>query len=158
MIRLHHTLIAMLAAVVMATPGVAAAQQPKKSDPGSAAAAGNIADFFSKVGDQIFEECIYELSQEQLEVQQALIEAYVQQGAPSALARKLAVKQIRPPKLSQECEQIRGLPRAKTPSPPSDVALAPAPAPTPTPAPAKKPEPESLPWAAKQTTPPGAKQ
>ena len=81
------------------------AQHPKKTDGGSAAAAAKIADIFSQVGDQIYEDCIFELSQEQLDVQQALIQAYIQQGAAGALARQLAVKQIQPPKLSAECEQ-----------------------------------------------------
>jgi hypothetical protein len=59
------------------------------------------------VGDQIYEDCIFELSEEQLEVQHALIEAYIKQGADHVLARQLAVKQIQPPKLSEECEQIK---------------------------------------------------
>lgn len=66
-----------------------------------------MADFFRQVGDQIYEDCIFELSQEQLEIQQALIQAYIKQGAPSALARQLAVKQIRPPRLSDKCAQIK---------------------------------------------------
>ena len=78
----------------------------------SAAAAAKIADIFSQVGDQIYEDCIFELSQEQLDVQQALIQAYIQQGADGALARQLAVKQIQPPKLSSECEQVRRQPQA----------------------------------------------
>ena len=88
------------------------AQQAKKTDGGSAAAAAKIADIFSQVGDQIYEDCIFELSQEQLDVQQALIQAYIQQGADGALARQLAVKQIQPPKLSAECEQVRRQPQA----------------------------------------------
>ena len=56
-----------------------------------------IADIFSQVGDQIYEDCIFELSQEQIDVQQALIQAYIEQGASSAVARQLAVKQIQPP-------------------------------------------------------------
>jgi hypothetical protein len=84
-----------------------AAQQPKTPNAGSAAAASEMADFFRQVGDQIYEDCIFELSQEQLEVQHALIQAYIKQGAPSSLARQLAVKQIRPPKLSEKCAQIK---------------------------------------------------
>ncbi len=89
-----------------------AAQQTKSTGGGAPPlAAHQIADFFGKVGDQIYEDCIFELSEEQIEVQQALIVAYAQQGASAAQARKLAVKQIRPPKLSPDCERIRGLPR-----------------------------------------------
>jgi hypothetical protein len=89
---------------------------------GSAKAAGDIANFFRQVGDQIYQHCIFELSQEQLEVQQALIEAYVKQGASSALARQLAVKQIHPPKLSDECERLKAL---RKPAPPAVAALPP---------------------------------
>ena len=87
------------------------AQQPKAPtktpstkapSKGAATAAGNMADIFSQVGDQIYEDCIFELSEEQLEVQHALIQAYIKQGATSALARQLAVKQIQPPKLSDK--------------------------------------------------------
>ena len=93
------------------------AQQAKKTAGGSAEAAAKIADIFSQVGDQIYEDCIFELSQEQLDVQQALIQAYIQQGADGALARQLAVKQIQPPKLSSECEQVRRQPQAAPASP-----------------------------------------
>lgn len=126
-----------------------AVQQPvakqapgKKISPDSAAAAAEIADFFNKVGDRIYEDCIFDLSQEQLEVQHALIEAYVKQGATNAQARKLAVKQIRPPKLSPRCEQIRTLPKSALPSP------GPLAAPVP-PQVAKKPPAagETLPWS-----------
>lgn len=102
------------------------AQQAPASGPPSpaaAAAAGQIADFFSEVGDQIYEDCIFELSQEQIEIQQALIVAYIKAGASSAAARRLAVKQIHPPKLSAKCEQIRHLPRNTIPA-----AVAPPPA------------------------------
>jgi len=94
-----------------------AAQQAKPTVPGPANAAGEIADFFLKVGDQIYEDCIFELSQEQVEVQQALIEAYIKQGASHSLARQLAVKQIHPPKLPEECEQIKSLSKPPRPSP-----------------------------------------
>lgn len=105
--RLRKSLFAWVATLVLLPSGYSVAQQSKTPTAGSATAAGNIADFFSQVGDQIYEDCIFELSQEQLEVQQALIEAYIKQGASSSLARQLAVKQIRPPKLSDRCEQIR---------------------------------------------------
>jgi hypothetical protein len=106
--RLMTALRAAAAALLMLPATTCRAEQPKAAPaPGSAAAAGEIADFFQKVGDQIYEFCIFELSQEQLEVQQALIEAYVKQGATSAQARQLAVKQIHPPKLSDACKQIK---------------------------------------------------
>ncbi|KWT69389.1 hypothetical protein APY04_1472 [Hyphomicrobium sulfonivorans] len=79
--------------------------------PPPSAAASQLADIFSQVGDEIYEECIFELSPEQLEVQHQLISAYIEQGAPSALARQLAVKQITPPQLTSRCQQIRSLPR-----------------------------------------------
>jgi hypothetical protein len=97
--------------------GYGLSQQPKAPAGPSAAAAGDIADFFRQVGDQIYEDCIFELSQEQLEVQQELIRAYVKQGAADALARQLAVKQIRPPKLSRKCERIRSLSKDASPLP-----------------------------------------
>ncbi len=64
------------------------------------------------MGDQIYEDCIFELSPEQVEVQHALVTAYIENGASSALARQLAVKQIQPPELSKECEQLRRKPQA----------------------------------------------
>jgi hypothetical protein len=105
--RLRKSLFAAVAAFVLLPSGYGQAEQPKTPNPGAAAAAGDIADFFRQVGDQIYEDCIFELSQEQLEVQQALIAAYIKQGASSFLARQLAVKQIRPPKLSDKCQQIK---------------------------------------------------
>ena len=110
--RFRKALFASVATLVLLPSGHSLAQQPKTPAAGSAAAAGDIADFFSEVGDQIYEDCIFELSQEQVEVQQALIAAYIKQGASSSLARRLAVKQIHPPKLSEKCEQIRRLPKA----------------------------------------------
>jgi hypothetical protein len=104
--------------------GATAHAQPTKTNADPAAAAGQIADFFSKVGDEIYEDCIFELSPEQIEVQQALIRAYVAKGASSIVARRLAVQQIHPPKLSDRCEQIRRLPKVITPdvlSPPPDT-------------------------------------
>jgi hypothetical protein len=118
-----------VASLVLLPSSHGVAQQPASPPAGSAAAAGDIADFFTKVGDQIYEDCIFELSQEQLEVQQALIEAYIKQGAPSAIARQFAVKQIRPPKLSPKCEQIKNLskrqPEAQA-APPPPAAKKPA--------------------------------
>ena len=85
----------------------------KTATPAPSTAAADIADFFSQVGNRIYEHCIFELSQEQLEVQQALIEAYIKQGATNALARQLAIKQIQPPELSDECKQLKD--QAKVP-------------------------------------------
>lgn len=107
-----------VAGLVLCGAGSGQAQQPASAvapSPAAAAAAGQIADFFSEVGDQIYEDCIFELSQEQIEVQQALIVAYVKAGASAVAARRLAVKQIQPPKLSAKCEQIRHLPRPTAP-------------------------------------------
>lgn len=122
--RLRNWLLAS-ATVVLLPAGHALAEQPKAPAAGSAAAASDIAEFFGQVGDQIYEEdCIFELSQEQVEVQQALISAYIKQGAESSLARQLAVKQIRPPTLSDECKQIRGQPKA---APAAEAATPPVP-------------------------------
>jgi len=119
--RFRKSLRAALATLLLLPAGYSLAQQPKTPAAGSATAAGDIANFFMQVGDQIYEFCIFELSQEQLEVQQALIEAYIKQGASSSLARQLAVKQIHPPKLSEECKQIKNLSKGV----PSVVAAAP---------------------------------
>ena len=107
------------------------AQQTKSSNPNPAAAASDIADFFSQVGDRIYEDCIFELSQEQLEVQQALVEAYVKHGATNAVARQFAATQIQPPQLSDKCEQIKWAPRPPVAVSPPQIA--------------KKPKLESLP-------------
>jgi hypothetical protein len=121
-------LIVMLACFQIFSSDFSLAQQAighsPQSPPGAAAAAaGQIADFFGEVGDQIYEDCIFELSQEQIEIQQALIVAYIKAGANAAMARKLAVKQIHPPKLSAKCEQIRNLPK-RQPGALADVAPA----------------------------------
>ena len=79
------------------------AEQPKPS-PAASAAANDIAHFFSQVGDQIYEDCIFELSDEQVDIQVALIQAYTKAGASSAVARRLAVKQIHTPALSDKCK------------------------------------------------------
>jgi hypothetical protein len=119
--RSSDWLFALAATLVLLPAGYCLAQQPKApaADPASAAAAGDIANFFREVGDHIYEYCIFELSQEQLEVQQALIEAYIKQGASNSLARQLAVKQIHPPHLSDECKQIKNMSR---PAPPISIA------------------------------------
>jgi hypothetical protein len=91
----------------------AQAQEPPDfgaGEPGAGAgmAAGELADIFSKVGDQLLEDCIFELSEEQVMVQYALVQAYVARGASGTIARRLAAAQIQPPKLSAKCEQVRG--------------------------------------------------
>ncbi len=105
--RLRAQLIATLGALLLPVAS-AAAEQPKKAE--AASSAHEMADFFGQVGNQIYEDCIFELSEEQLEVQQALIQAYVRLGADTVLARQLAVKQIRPPTLSAKCKKIKGNP------------------------------------------------
>jgi len=102
--------IAALASLCLLPSVPASAQPADTGDAGPSAAAAQLADIFSQVGDQIYEECIFELSPEQVEVQHALITAYIQQGATSTLARQLAVKQIQPPELSPGCEQVRQQP------------------------------------------------
>jgi hypothetical protein len=113
--RVRRWLLTSVATLVLLPAGHGLAQQPKTFATESATAASDIADFFGQVGDQIYEDCIFELSQEQLEVQQGLIDAYIQQGATNALARQLAVKQILPPKLSVECERIKNLSKSTSP-------------------------------------------
>lgn len=114
-----------VAALALLPSAPVRAQQPTDTpNPDGVSAADHIANAFSQLGDQIYDECIFELSEEQLEVQQALIQAYVAQGASSTFARQLAVKQIQPPKLSEKCEEIRST--AKTPPPKdwsTDVAV-----------------------------------
>ena len=110
--RIRRTVLASVASLLVLPSDYGLAQQSTKTDAGSAAAAGQIADIFSNVGDQIYEDCIFELSQEQIEVQYALIQAYIQQGASGSNARRLAATQIQPPKLSEKCEQIRRSPEA----------------------------------------------
>ena len=123
-------------------PAPIPATAPVPDDPAAppSAAAVDIADIFSKVGDQLYEDCIFELSQEQIEVQYALIQSYIQQGATSAVARQLAANQIQPPKLSPKCEQVRREPEP----PPVDWTT------TTKPVPEKKPVIEAKP---KQTVP-----
>jgi hypothetical protein len=100
---LRKLLLAALTSLMLLASDHSLAQSTENSDAGSAAAAAQIAGFFSTVGDQIYDECIFELSQEQIEVQQALIQAYINKGASGLVARQLAVKQIQPPKLSERC-------------------------------------------------------
>jgi hypothetical protein len=129
------------------------AQQTGSLGKAPTAAAHQLADIFSEVGDQIYEECIFELSQEQLDVQQALILAYVAQGASSAMARQLAVKQIQPPKLSKKCEDVRRQPQVQAPA--QTQAQAPAPLPWATTV-DKKPKLAAVPKPAPVAPPPAA--
>lgn len=129
--RLKRCLAVAVAALILLPVQHARAQQqtdaPASDAPVSDAtsAADHIANAFSQLGDQIYDECIFELSEEQLDVQQALIQAYVAQGASSTYARQLAVKQIQPPKLSEKCEEIRSASKSAPPKDWStDVAVA----------------------------------
>lgn len=116
MLNIRKFILPSLASVLMlCSTEDGRAQQPARSTAGANAAADQLADIFSKVGDQLFEECIFELSQEQIEVQAALVQAYLQQGATDAVARRLAATQIQPPKLSVKCEQLRKSPQANEP-------------------------------------------
>jgi hypothetical protein len=113
--RLRRALYALAAIFVLLHSGKSLAQQPKAPAPDPSAAASDMASFFSQVGDQIYEDCIFELSQEQIDVQQALVVAYVKIGASNAVARQLAAQQIEPPRLSDRCEQIKWAPRTAAP-------------------------------------------
>jgi len=112
----RRTVLAALTSLLLLPSGTSLAQPSGNTGAGTAEAAAKLADIFSKVGDQIYEDCIFELSPEQIEVQDALIKAYIAHGASSAAARQLAVKQIQPPKLSQECELLRRQPQAAPPT------------------------------------------
>ena len=92
------------------------AEQSPRVDAGPPSTAELIADVFSQVGDEIYANCVFELSDEQIAVQRALIIAYMQQGATGAKARRLAATQIQVPKVSEKCEQVRGLPEARSAS------------------------------------------
>ncbi len=137
--RRRRTALLVAAGLLLWPFQVAYAEQPAAKDAGGAAAAADeIADIFSKVGDQIYEDCIFELSDEQVEVQSALIQSYVKQGATSAVARKLAANQIQPPKLSAKCEQVRREPEpppmnwtTTTKQPPQKPVIAAIPPPKP---------------------------
>lgn len=114
--RSFRAVLAALAGLAVCLPTTTArAEQATKPAPPPATAADAIADVFSKVGDRVYEDCIFELSDEQLEVQAALVEAYMEKGASGPAARKLAAAQIEPPKLSKKCEDIRN-PREASPS------------------------------------------
>ena len=104
-------MLAALASLVLLPSHAGLAQPVPEPDAGPASAAADaIADIFSKVGDKIYEDCIFELSEEQVAIQAALIQSYIERGAASAVARRLAATQIQPPKLSERCEQVRRMP------------------------------------------------
>lgn len=102
---------ALLAAAGLVMAAIVPAFAEQDATPGLPAA-DEIAHVFSQVGDQILQDCIFELSEEQIEVQAALIHAYIEKGASSTVARRLAATQIQPPKLSEECERMRRQPEA----------------------------------------------
>ena len=101
--------LAAAAGLLMVSAQASLAEPPGGAVPGLPAA-DEIAHIFSQVGDQLYEDCIFELSEEQIDVQAALIHAYIEKGATSTVARRLAATQIQPPKLSEECERVRQQP------------------------------------------------
>jgi len=111
--HIRRTVLTSVAGLLLLPFGSCLADPARSPD--ASAAAAKLAEIFSQVGDQIYEDCIFELSPEQIEVQNALTQAYVEQGADSALARQLAVKQIQPPKLTPECERLRQQPKVESP-------------------------------------------
>ena len=119
-LRLASPGLAQEAAVPQAVPVPVEAVPPSSSpspspSPSAGAAADAIADVFSKVGDQIYEDCIFELSEEQVAIQAGLILSYIERGATSQVARRLAATQIQPPKLPEQCEQMRRTPEEPAP-------------------------------------------
>ena len=117
-LKAHSGWMKQAAATVLATalllqPADSRAQGPNSGS--SAETAARMADFFGSIGDQIFKECLFELSDEQVQVQQALVKAYIGQGASPQVARQLAAQQIHPPKPSEQCERIRRMPATAVP-------------------------------------------
>src|SRR5690554_5184923 len=94
--RLRNVARTAAAGLVLALP-LGATQLAAEPDTAAHQAAGEIAHIFSALGDRIYEDCIFELSEEQVEVQAALIQAYIEQGAAGPTARRLAATQIQPP-------------------------------------------------------------
>ncbi len=112
MYRFGKTLFILAAYIALLPSSTGLAQQANTPNAEPAPAADDIAGFFSKVGDQIYQEdCIFELSDEQIEVQLALVEAYMRQGATGAAARRFAANQIQLPELSSKCKQLKGQPK-----------------------------------------------
>ena len=136
--------LAAAASLMLAPVHVAAlAQEPAAvpDGPPASAAAAEIADAFSKLGDQIYEDCIFELSDEQLEVQAALIQTYIEQGATSVVARRLAATQIQPPTLSEKCQQMSQEPEAPPVEDWTTTTVPPKPAAAPRPPKPRQPPP-----------------
>ena len=75
--KFGKSLFASVATLLLLPAGAGLAQQSHAPGARAASAASDIANAFSQIGDGIYEHCIFELSQEQIEVQQALIGAYV---------------------------------------------------------------------------------
>jgi hypothetical protein len=122
-ISIRRGSFAATAILVSLLAGNSLAQQPEPPAPGSATAA-EMADFFSQVGNQIYEDCIFELSEEQIEVQHALVDAYIKLGATSSAARQLAVQQIEPPTPSDKCLQLQSQTKPQAPSWTTTTAVA----------------------------------
>ena len=113
---LGRTVLASAIGIFLLPSAYGRAEQSPRVDSGPPSTANSIADVFSQVGDEIYANCVFELSEEQIAVQRALIIAYMQQGATGAKARRLAATQIQVPKVSEKCEQVRGLPEARSAS------------------------------------------
>jgi hypothetical protein len=141
---IRRSALALIAGVLI-LPSTSGRAEPPSAGPSEAAA--QIAEIFSQVGDQIYEECIFELSPEQLEVQNALIQAYIEKGATGLAARRLAVKQIQPPRLTPACEQLRTQPVAPETSWETTLVVPEAPALKATPKLAKRPPAKAEPEA-----------
>jgi hypothetical protein len=119
---LGRTVLASAMAIFLLPSAYGRGEQSPRDNPGSPSTADAIAEVFSQVGDEIYANCVFELSEEQIAVQRALIIAYIQQGATGAKARRLAATQIQVPKLSEKCEQVRGLPEARSASHESNLS------------------------------------
>src|SRR5690606_22833787 len=112
------------------TPLPAAVPDAEADAEAAPTSADDIAAILSKIGDQLYEACLFDLSDVQSEVQAALLQAYVQKGASGPIARHLAATQIQLPKLSAECERVRRAPQPpaaawNTPTVPSPVPVNP---------------------------------
>jgi hypothetical protein len=118
-----RTVLASVMGVFLLPMAYGRAEQSPRVDAGPPSTADSIADVFSQVGDEIYENCVFELSEEQIAVQRALIKAYIQQGATVSKARRLAATQIQVPKVSEKCEQVRRLPEARSASINPSVSL-----------------------------------
>ena len=89
-----RTVLASVMGIFLFPMAYGRAEQSPRVDAGPPSTADLIADAFSQVGDEIYENCVFELSEEQIAVQRALIKAYIQQGATGSKARRLAAAQI----------------------------------------------------------------